>query len=54
MIITKLLCVAALGLSVSGEWYDVNRPRYHIIPASGFMADPDGLLFYKGDYHFMF
>eukprot|EP01023_Acetabularia_acetabulum_P027910 TRINITY_DN263_c0_g1_i1.p1 TRINITY_DN263_c0_g1~~TRINITY_DN263_c0_g1_i1.p1 ORF type:complete len:580 (+),score=86.87 TRINITY_DN263_c0_g1_i1:106-1845(+) len=44
-----VLCGVACGV-----WYDVNRPRFHIIPSSGFMADPDGLLFYKGDYHFMF
>eukprot|EP01025_Chloroclados_australasicus_P021864 TRINITY_DN22815_c0_g1_i2.p2 TRINITY_DN22815_c0_g1~~TRINITY_DN22815_c0_g1_i2.p2 ORF type:complete len:629 (-),score=68.19 TRINITY_DN22815_c0_g1_i2:395-2140(-) len=51
MVIMLLTCL--LGI-VAAEWYDVNRPRFHIIPAAGFMADPDGLLFYKGDYHIMF
>eukprot|EP01026_Neomeris_dumetosa_P036320 TRINITY_DN2930_c0_g1_i1.p1 TRINITY_DN2930_c0_g1~~TRINITY_DN2930_c0_g1_i1.p1 ORF type:complete len:584 (-),score=75.34 TRINITY_DN2930_c0_g1_i1:542-2293(-) len=50
---TVVVALLLLG-SVCSVWYDVNRPRFHIIPASGFMADPDGLLFYKGDYHVMF
>jgi sucrose-6-phosphate hydrolase SacC (GH32 family) len=34
-----------------GEKY---RPQFHFTPKTNWMNDPNGLVFYKGDYHFFF
>ncbi|MCW5962468.1 MAG: glycoside hydrolase family 32 protein [Bryobacterales bacterium] len=30
---------------------DIQRPRYHFLPPRNWMNDPNGLAFYKGEYH---
>ncbi|MBV4418421.1 sucrose-6-phosphate hydrolase [Clostridium tyrobutyricum] len=30
---------------------DYNRPRFHIVPKIGFINDPNGLIYYRGEYH---
>ena len=30
------------------------RPQYHFSPVEGSMGDPNGLVYYKGEYHLMF
>lgn len=32
----------------------VYRQRYHFMPETGWMNDPNGLIYYKGKYHFFF
>ena len=33
---------------------DVHRPRYHFLPAANWMNDPNGVIYWRGQYHLFF
>ena len=37
-----------------GSYDDAHRPRYHFLPRSGWMNDPNGLIYWKGHYHLFY
>lgn len=61
-----LLCALALAAAATGtaaghggggptSGYDEPfRPQFHFTPAQNWMNDPNGLIFYKGEYHLFF
>lgn len=51
-----LLLVAALAVGGTKAQLtnDAYRPRYHFTPQQNWMNDPNGLLYYDGEYHLFF
>eukprot|EP01023_Acetabularia_acetabulum_P031201 TRINITY_DN29362_c1_g1_i1.p2 TRINITY_DN29362_c1_g1~~TRINITY_DN29362_c1_g1_i1.p2 ORF type:complete len:172 (-),score=18.11 TRINITY_DN29362_c1_g1_i1:4-519(-) len=36
------------------QFVDSNKPAYHVQPGSGWLNDPNGPIYYKGQYHIFF
>lgn len=35
-------------------YHELYRPQFHFSPAQNWMKDPNGLIYYKGQYHLFF
>jgi len=48
-------CAALVGAAFAQSSYDEPwRPQFHFTPAKNFMNDPNGMVFYKGEYHLFY
>ena len=44
----------AISFAAQGTYDEPWRPQYHFTPAANFMNDPNGLVYYKGEYHLFY
>jgi fructan beta-fructosidase len=56
LLATFALCSAAscAESKADGLYREAYRPQFHFTPKRGWMNDPNGMLFYKGEYHLFF
>jgi len=46
--------VAPFLLKAEGEYQETYRPQFHFTPERNFMNDPNGMFYYKGEYHLFY
>src|SRR3954454_3860952 len=55
---TTLLGLATMAPAASAQappsYQELFRPQLHFTPAQNWMNDPNGLLYYKGEYHLFY
>ena len=52
--LSSLMCVMGADAVGQESYMQPWRPQYHFTPAKNFMNDPNGMVFYKGEYHLFF
>jgi beta-fructofuranosidase len=50
----RRLFAEALAVSAADLAKDPRRPQFHLLPAANWMNDPNGPIFWKGQYHMFF
>ena len=56
MIVRLIVALFLMSPALAGQdsYRQPWRPQYHFTPAKNFMNDPNGMVFYKGEYHLFY
>lgn len=53
-ILLLLLLLSSAALAQKPNYQEQHRPQYHFSPPSKWMNDPNGMVYYKGEYHLFY
>ena len=54
LLATAISLGGAIDLAAQDSYDQPWRPQYHFTPPHNFMNDPNGMVFYKGEYHLFY
>ncbi|HXN51399.1 MAG TPA: glycoside hydrolase family 32 protein [Candidatus Acidoferrum sp.] len=54
LLVLSALFASAFFAAAQGAYDEPWRPQYHFTPAKNFMNDPNGLVYYKGEYNLFY
>ena len=52
--LSALTALAAAPATADALYHETYRPQFHLTPAENWMNDPNGLIYYKGQYNFLY
>ncbi|NJM53618.1 MAG: glycoside hydrolase family 32 protein [Blastocatellia bacterium] len=49
-----LICLLFFAMNLFAQYDERHRPQFHFSPPANWMNDPNGMVFYKGEYHLFY